>query len=53
MSADCCSDQAFHADLPGFEGFREGFRDSQLVQAVIMRDLTKHLSGYIYLGILL
>jgi hypothetical protein len=34
----------FHAHLPGFEGFREGSRDSGLVQAVIMKDLTKYLS---------
>ncbi|KAK0702528.1 cytochrome P450 [Apiosordaria backusii] len=35
---------SFHADLPGFEGFREGARDSRIVQAVIVRDLTKHLN---------
>ncbi|KAK4180675.1 putative cytochrome P450 E-class, group IV [Triangularia setosa] len=35
---------SFHADLPGFEGFREGARDSRIVQAVIIRDLTKHLN---------
>lgn len=37
--------QAFHAHLPGFEGFREGSRDSHIVQEVIMRDLTKYLSA--------
>ncbi|KAK0614946.1 cytochrome P450 [Bombardia bombarda] len=36
--------RAFHAHLPGFEGFREGTKDSQVVQAVIMRDLTKYLN---------
>ncbi|KAH8895999.1 cytochrome P450 [Thozetella sp. PMI_491] len=36
--------QAFHANLPGFEGFREGFRDSQVVQTVIIKDLTKLLN---------
>ncbi|KAK1779363.1 cytochrome P450 [Copromyces sp. CBS 386.78] len=36
--------KAFHAHLPGFEGFREGSRDSQIVQEVIMRDLTKYLN---------
>ncbi|KAK0668766.1 putative cytochrome P450 E-class, group IV [Cercophora samala] len=35
---------SFHANLPGFEGFREGARDSRIVQAVIVRDLTKHLN---------
>ncbi|KAK3326799.1 putative cytochrome P450 monooxygenase [Apodospora peruviana] len=35
---------AFHAHLPGFEGFREGSRDSHIVQAVIMKDLTKYLN---------
>lgn len=35
---------AFHATLPGFEGFREGSRDSNIVQRVIMKDLTKHLN---------
>ncbi|KAK4640033.1 hypothetical protein QC761_0087740 [Podospora bellae-mahoneyi] len=35
---------SFHASLPGFEGFREGARDSRIVQAVIVRDLTKHLN---------
>ncbi len=34
----------FHAHLPGFEGFREGGRDSHLVQDVIKKDLTKYLS---------
>jgi hypothetical protein len=37
-------DKNFHADLPGFDGFREGSRDSGLVQTVIMKDLTKYLS---------
>ncbi|KAK3344910.1 putative cytochrome P450 monooxygenase [Neurospora tetraspora] len=36
--------KAFHAHLPGFEGFREGSRDSHIVQEVIMRDLTKYLN---------
>ena len=36
--------QSFHAHLPGFEGFREGGRDSHIVQDVIMKDLTKYLS---------
>jgi len=36
--------KAFHAHLPGFEGFREGSRDSHIVQAVIMKDLTKYLN---------
>lgn len=35
---------AFHAHLPGFEGFREGSRDSNIVQKVIMKDLTKYLN---------
>ncbi|KAK4246332.1 cytochrome P450 [Corynascus novoguineensis] len=34
----------FHAHLPGFEGFREGTRDSRIVQEVIMKDLTKYLN---------
>ncbi|KAG7284932.1 hypothetical protein NEMBOFW57_009547 [Staphylotrichum longicolle] len=34
----------FHAHLPGFEGFREGSRDSHIVQNVIMKDLTKYLN---------
>lgn len=33
-----------HAHLPGFEGFREGSRDSRIVQGVIMKDLTKYLN---------
>ncbi|KAK0721806.1 putative cytochrome P450 monooxygenase [Lasiosphaeria miniovina] len=36
--------KAFHAHLPGFEGFREGSRDSHIVQAVILKDLTKYLN---------
>ncbi|KAK4183892.1 cytochrome P450 [Podospora australis] len=35
---------AFHAHIPGFEGFKEGGRDSHIVQAVIMKDLTKYLN---------
>jgi hypothetical protein len=35
----------FHAHIPGFDGFREGSQDSGLVQTVIMKDLTKYLSG--------
>ena len=35
---------AFHAHLPGFEGFREGSRESHILQSVILRDLTKQLS---------
>ncbi|AEO62025.1 hypothetical protein MYCTH_2312925 [Thermothelomyces thermophilus ATCC 42464] len=34
----------FLAHIPGFEGFREGSRDSQIVQEVIMKDLTKYLN---------
>ena len=34
----------FHAHLPGFEGFREGGRDSHIIQDVIKKDLTKYLS---------
>lgn len=36
--------QTFHAHLPGFEGFREGSRESHIVQDVIVKDLTKYLS---------
>jgi hypothetical protein len=32
------------AQFPGFESFREGGRDSHIVQAVITKDLTKYLS---------
>lgn len=38
---------AFHAHLPGFEGFREGSRESHILQSVILRDLTKQLSEYL------
>jgi hypothetical protein len=37
---------AFHAHLPGFEGFREGSRESHILQSVTLRDLTKQLSKY-------
>ncbi|KAH6843331.1 cytochrome P450 [Chaetomium sp. MPI-CAGE-AT-0009] len=36
--------KTFHAHLPGFEGFREGSRESHIVQDVIMKDLTKYLN---------
>ncbi|KAL1858064.1 hypothetical protein VTK73DRAFT_7969 [Phialemonium thermophilum] len=35
---------AFHAHLPGFEGFREGSRDSDIVRTVLLKDLTKLLT---------
>lgn len=35
---------AMHARYPGFEGFREGSRESHILQSVILRDLTKQLS---------
>ncbi|GME50720.1 hypothetical protein N0V85_007699 [Neofusicoccum parvum] len=35
--------QVFHAELPGFEGFKESSRDTQIVQQVLMKELTKHL----------
>ncbi|KAF3391867.1 Dihydromonacolin L monooxygenase mokC [Talaromyces pinophilus] len=35
---------AFHGNIPGFEGFREGSRDSGIVKSAILRDLTKHLN---------
>lgn len=54
MLTKCCTlaankgilPQNFHAHLPGFEGFREGSRDSHIVQDVIMKDLTKYLSKF-------
>ncbi|KAK2008683.1 cytochrome P450 [Colletotrichum eremochloae] len=36
--------RAFHADLPGFEGFAEGPRNEVLFSTVINKDLTKHLN---------
>ncbi|OJJ68822.1 hypothetical protein ASPBRDRAFT_198415 [Aspergillus brasiliensis CBS 101740] len=36
--------KAFHGNLPGFDGFREGGQDSGIVQAVIGNDLTKYLN---------
>ncbi|GKZ76438.1 hypothetical protein AnigIFM56816_006702 [Aspergillus niger] len=36
--------EAFHGNLPGFDGFREGSQDSGIVQAVIGNDLTKYLN---------
>ncbi|EED16415.1 cytochrome P450, putative [Talaromyces stipitatus ATCC 10500] len=36
--------QAFHRNLPGFDGFREGGSDSGIIKAVIVKDLTKHLN---------
>lgn len=36
--------QAFHGNLPGFDGFRESGQDSGIVQAVIANDPTKSLS---------
>lgn len=36
--------RAFFARYPGFEGFREGSRESHILQSVILRDLTKQLS---------
>ncbi|KAK3988925.1 cytochrome P450 [Cladorrhinum sp. PSN332] len=34
----------FHAQLPGFDGFRESTSDSRIVGAVLLNDLTKHLN---------
>ncbi|KAK3684117.1 putative cytochrome P450 monooxygenase [Podospora appendiculata] len=36
--------KAFHAQIPGFDGFKEGTRDTNIVQAVILKDLTKYLN---------
>lgn len=38
------TEQAFHGDLPGFEGFAAGTGGSNLVQTVVTKDLTKFLS---------
>ncbi|KAK3321311.1 putative cytochrome P450 monooxygenase [Cercophora scortea] len=36
--------KAFHAHIPGFDGFKEVTRDTHIVQAVILKDLTKYLN---------
>ncbi|KAH8663815.1 cytochrome P450 [Ilyonectria robusta] len=38
------TEQAFHGDLSGFEGFAAGTGGSNLVQTVVTKDLTKFLS---------
>ncbi|KAJ6442429.1 cytochrome P450 monooxygenase [Purpureocillium lavendulum] len=36
--------QTFHSHLPGFEGFREGTQDGEIVRRTVMRELTQNLS---------
>ncbi|OAQ78207.1 cytochrome P450 monooxygenase [Purpureocillium lilacinum] len=36
--------QTFHSHLPGFEGFREGTEDGEIVRRTVLRELTQNLS---------
>ncbi|UNI22193.1 hypothetical protein JDV02_008104 [Purpureocillium takamizusanense] len=35
--------QTFHSHLPGFEGFREGSQDGEIIRRTILRELTQNL----------